>query len=86
MNIYVNPEHAGYTGIFDPPFHENFNLEESLTILELGSGAGIVGYHLLQVFTKPKDMIILTDLAEVGSTFLLLYRRKPQPIIGLPIA
>jgi hypothetical protein len=83
MNIYVNPKHAGYTSLFNPPFHEN--LEESLTILELGSGAGIVGYHLSQVFTKPKDMIILTDLAEVGSTFLLLYW-KLQLIIGMPIA
>ena len=63
MNIYVNPKHAGHTGSFNPSFHEN--LEEGLTILELGSGAGIVGYHLSQMFSKPKDMIILTDLPEV---------------------
>jgi Lysine methyltransferase len=49
---------------FDPPFAIPFN--RPLTILELGSGTGIVGSRIAAKFTEPgKDLLIVTDLPDV---------------------
>ncbi len=62
MNSYIdNPAHW----LFDPPF---FNPDESsrpLTILELGSGTGVVAAHCAPRLTHQGHTLVVTDLPEV---------------------
>ncbi|KAK0204944.1 putative methyltransferase-domain-containing protein [Desarmillaria ectypa] len=59
--LYVDPPP---TWEFDPPFLEN--QDSSLyTIVELGSGTGIIAHSLSCSLTSGKDIIVSTDLPEV---------------------
>ncbi|KAF9267940.1 hypothetical protein L218DRAFT_654010 [Marasmius fiardii PR-910] len=62
INLYLDPP-PGY--LFDPSFpnvHEHQRQE--FTMIELGSGSGLVGTNIARSMTE-KDVLILTDLPEV---------------------
>lgn len=50
---------------FDPPFVQATSLLSSRTILELGSGTGMVSSHIAEILDNNNDIIIVTDLPEV---------------------
>ncbi|KAK1236368.1 hypothetical protein PQX77_000401 [Marasmius sp. AFHP31] len=51
--------------VYDPPFPTTVRLDKlQLTMIELGSGAGIVGSTLAPALAE-EDLFVLTDLAEV---------------------
>ncbi|KAJ7592899.1 putative methyltransferase-domain-containing protein [Mycena floridula] len=76
MNIYVNP----FDELFDTPFlHEGPS-----TMIELGSGAGMVASQIIQVLKPESDLLILTDLPEVCP--LLEENLKPQMLDNASMA
>jgi hypothetical protein len=60
----VNPP-SGWE--FDPPFlPDNVDGKRSpVSVLELGSGVGLLGFHLARVLEEEKDLAVLTDLPDV---------------------
>lgn len=64
--VYIESPH-GFE--FDPPFPMSMsNATSPLTIVELGSGTGVVGIALAEKLARlerTQDHIILTDLPEV---------------------
>ncbi|KAL0954350.1 hypothetical protein HGRIS_003345 [Hohenbuehelia grisea] len=60
LNLYIDPP-ADWS--FDPPFVLNPNAPQ--TLIELGSGTGIVGKRISNRLVPHRDLIIVTDLAEV---------------------
>ncbi|KAI3601023.1 tumor-related protein [Moniliophthora roreri] len=62
LKIYSDPPPNIH---FDPPFpNSDVRNTMNLTIIELGSGSGLVGGNIARSL-KARDMIILTDLPEV---------------------
>lgn len=53
---------------FDPPFinTERKNASTGYSMLELGSGTGLVASTLLRLLDPARDHIIVTDLPEVN--------------------
>ncbi|KAJ4477350.1 putative methyltransferase-domain-containing protein [Lentinula aciculospora] len=63
LNIYLNPPPSL---IFDPPFFEAERRSESIRILELGSGSGMIGVNVARsLHSHLSDLLVLTDLPEV---------------------
>lgn len=50
---------------FDPPFVQATSLLSSRTMVELGSGTGMVSSHIAEILDTNNDIIIVTDLPEV---------------------
>jgi len=69
--------------IFDPPFIPVSPSQSPMTILELGSGTGIVASCIANVLDASEHIFIATDLPEVSRTI-----SKPSQLTskGLPIA
>ncbi|KAG7089407.1 hypothetical protein E1B28_011095 [Marasmius oreades] len=63
INLYLNPP-PSY--LFDPPFLNAPDKRPEFTIIELGSGSGLVGSIISRSMTE-KDILVLTDLPEVCS-------------------
>lgn len=61
MSLYIDPPP---NVIFNAPFFEA--ISEEMTVLELGSGSGMVGCQLSRVLHPGRDLLILTDLPEVS--------------------
>jgi len=55
LNLYLNDSKL----TFDPPFHNRG------TILEIGSGSGLVASNIARSLTPGTELLILTDLPEV---------------------
>ncbi|KAF9466642.1 putative methyltransferase-domain-containing protein [Collybia nuda] len=64
LSLYVNPPSSMK---FDPPFIEDSPLSSPRTILELGSGTGMVSLYIAKILDTRNDIIIVTDLPEVCS-------------------
>lgn len=65
MNLYI---YGSDNWEFDPPFLSPFPPQKPLTMLELGSGTGIVGYSIANKLAGSieRDLIIVTDLPEAS--------------------
>lgn len=59
MSLYVNPSP---NHDFDPPF---LDLPSPRTVIELGSGTGMVAAAIASVLDRREDLVIATDLPEV---------------------
>ena len=62
MIFYIHPS-SGH--VFDPPLIEVSRNSEKLTIIELGSGSGMVAFSLAKLLKPGCDHLIVTDLPEV---------------------
>jgi len=62
MILYLQP--APYLE-FDPPMTDALKGPQSITIIELGSGTGIVASYLSRLLVSASDCLIVTDLPEV---------------------
>ena len=58
---------------FDPPFVRDVSQRRKHVIIELGSGSGIVGSHIAKTLEPGRDLVIVTDLPEVGIDNLRCY-------------
>jgi hypothetical protein len=59
---------------FDPPFVRDASQRRQNIVIELGSGSGIVGSHIARMLEPGRDLVIVTDLPEVGYRHVLLGR------------
>ncbi|RDB25884.1 Protein-lysine methyltransferase METTL21D [Hypsizygus marmoreus] len=62
LSLYVHPPPNLQ---FDPPFVSQRSSRSPLTILELGSGAGLTSSHIANILNPHDDILIVTDLTEV---------------------
>lgn len=63
MILYIHPS-SGFE--FDPPLiHPLSWNSEKITIIELGSGSGMVAFSLAKLLKPGYDHLIATDLPEV---------------------
>lgn len=69
---------------FDPPFIKE--PRRPLSILELGSGAGMASSRIANVLDLPEDLLIVTDLPEVCPS--TIYKMDHNKLVskGLHIA
>jgi methylase of polypeptide subunit release factors len=62
MILYIHPS----PGLeFDPPLIDASRNSEKITIIELGSGSGMVALSLVKLLKPGCDRLIVTDLPEV---------------------
>jgi hypothetical protein len=62
MNAYIN---GASDSIFDPPFLAQNDEDRPLTLLELGSGTGVVSAQCVERLSTRQYTVITTDLPEV---------------------
>ncbi|KAF8802486.1 hypothetical protein BYT27DRAFT_7261022 [Phlegmacium glaucopus] len=62
MTFYIHPS-SGFE--FDPPLIDGSRNSEKITIVELGSGSGMVAFSLAKLLKPGYDRLIVTDLPEV---------------------
>ena len=62
MIFYIHPS-PGFE--LDPPLIDAFRSSEKTTIIELGSGSGMVASSLARLLKPGYDHLIATDLPEV---------------------
>lgn len=66
MIFYIHPS----PGIeFDPPLIDASRNSEKITIVELGSGSGMVAFSLAKLLKPGYDHLVVTDLPEVWQFF-----------------
>jgi predicted nicotinamide N-methyase len=63
MNLYVDPPR---NIAFDPPFIDASRSTKKFTVIELGSGSGLVASSIARRLKAGRDNLIVTDLPEVG--------------------
>jgi len=63
MISYIHPS-LGFE--LDPPLIDASGSSEKTTIIELGSGSGMVAFSLARLLKPGYDHLIATDLPEVG--------------------
>ncbi|KAF5339260.1 hypothetical protein D9758_013335 [Tetrapyrgos nigripes] len=61
LNLYLNPP-SNSRLVFDPPFQTR---REGSTIVEIGSGSGLVASNVARSLNPETELLILTDLPEV---------------------
>lgn len=86
LNLYVNSP-PGWT--YDPPFLPDASKHDRYTMIELGSGVGVVGAHIARhVLERGKDILIVTDLPEVGEESWGIQgdAESRHGITGMPVA
>ena len=66
MIFYIHPS-PGFE--FDPPLIDASGNLERITIIELGSGSGMVAFSLANLLKPGCDHLIVTDLPEVWRFF-----------------
>ena len=66
MIYYIHPS-PGFE--FDPPLINASRNLEKITIIELGSGSGMVAFYLAKLLKPGCDHLIVTDLPEVWRVF-----------------
>lgn len=66
MIFYIHPS-PGFE--FDPPLIHASGNSERITIIELGSGSGMVAFSLAKLLKPGCDHLIVTDLPEVWRFF-----------------
>ena len=79
LNLYIR----GSSDLeFDPPFQASWQSRHCCTVLELGSGTGIVGSCIAETVARPeRDLVIVTDLPDVCPLLEAnLFRDSDHPI------
>ena len=75
MISYINPHDLLE---FDPPFVDATGCDAQLSIIELGSGSGLVASVVAKTLKPGKDLFIATDLPEVRTTSVCPRRYLPS--------
>lgn len=65
LSLYIHPP---LLWEFMPPFSNRALNDKPMTIIELGSGSGMVASHLADILDLNRDLLIATDLPEVRTS------------------
>ena len=70
---------------FDPPLIDLSRKSETITIIELGSGSGMVAFSLAKLLKSGCDHLIATDLPEVWRLFNICPNWVPKDVQVCPL-